>query len=1145
MRLITDRRFVVVLGSFLASGSAALPVDTPAGQIASALGGKVGIVAVIDLPGEGPASVTDLLQDNQLVIYFQSEAASQVAAVRERAAQTGDLGRRLTVERAGPTHIGLANNLADCVLVGPTAAGKVDRGELMRVLRPKGSAFVGQERMIKPIPEGIDHWTHPYHGPDNNPQSQDKLAQGEFRTQFIARPKFSPMPQQTVTAGGRIYKALGHIAHRKNQNPHLNTLLCINAYNGMILWRKPLPEGFMIHRNTMVATEDALYIGDHESCKVIDGRLGSVRGQFTVPKEIADGPVWKWMAIQNGTLFALIGNKEVRIDTQRAKRRGLGHWPWGMWQGHDYKDPKTSFGFGRTLVAIDVTTRQLRWHLKTDAYLDGRAVAMNKTTIFAYSPGHALMAVECRTGKIVWKQTGGKAIEAIGPNQKAQHYKTGYATTCYMKCNEDYLFFAGPQRKQMAVVSAKTGELAWTHPDGNLQLVLREDGIYGAGPSATGLRLAYDTGAKLGSLPTRRACTRATGSVDSIFYRTRGGTVRVLTPTNTANHIAAMRPACQDGVLISNGHLYWGPWMCGCQLSLYGSIGLGAVSRSFPADASLYSDAHIVFGDVENIAPLGLKPGDCPVYRADNERSDYTSGKLPPGIKPLWKTKVVAGALPTGPVTGGGLVFVADRTGTVQAVAATGKPVWRRHTAGPVYFPPTIAEDRVFVGSADGRVYAFEARTGRPLWRFRVAPADERIHVFGDLISRWPVAGGVVVRDGTLYAAAGIANYDGTYVVALDAVSGNLKARNSTSGKLAPQVNGGISLQGPLSIVGDELRFPGGGVYEIARYNLATLKCLNEPINRVTGTHQTAFYPYYPHYGKFVSLQYKCLTGVMIHAASYEGNRFGNIALQTPPQGKSVPTGEDARKALRRRGQLTKGQRLWQDARNRRFTAFIASEDLLIATGHTEAKPAEPFIVATRPRNGFDLWQHKLPADAVKGGMAMDHAGRLFVCLENGELHCFEPDEEAQPEAAPPVDMAPPTETKLVFLADQSMKLYDKGKKIGEFPTQETIDPMGPFNGKGVYFRPDGGQDKTIVYQIQSAKPVRRIHYKGVATFRMKMAILDLKGDLIYASAGPFNKGNVYSEHTVDLPEHIGHRFLLRLYNEATVWFYIEKLTLE
>ncbi len=53
--------------------------------------------------------------------------------------------------------------------------------------------------------------------------------------------------------------------------------------------------------------------------------------------------------------------------------------------------------------------------------------------------------------------------------------------------------------------------------------------------------------------------------------------MRVMTETSRTEHIAPMRPPCQDGVLVSNGHLYWGPWMCGCALSLYGNIGLSPV----------------------------------------------------------------------------------------------------------------------------------------------------------------------------------------------------------------------------------------------------------------------------------------------------------------------------------------------------------------------------------------------------------------------------------------------------------------------------------------------------------------------------------------------------------------------------------------
>ena len=80
----------------------------------------------------------------------------------------------------------------------------------------------------------------------------------------------------------------------------------------------------------------------------------------------------------------------------------------------------------------------------------------------------------------------------------------------------------------------------------------------------SGFKFSYD-GDVLAKFTQRRACTRATGTIDSVFFRASGGTVRVETATNSAKHIAPMRPPCQDGVIISDGHLYWGPWMCGCR----------------------------------------------------------------------------------------------------------------------------------------------------------------------------------------------------------------------------------------------------------------------------------------------------------------------------------------------------------------------------------------------------------------------------------------------------------------------------------------------------------------------------------------------------------------------------------------------------
>lgn len=951
---------------------------------------KRGIVAVIGTPRDGPEHLIKLCERSELTIFFQTAGVEDARRMRQAAHEVGLLSTRIFVAEAAEDVIELADNVADCVIV--TAVNhQLPRQELLRALRPLGVAITPDTTLTKPVPVGVDDWSHPYHGPDNNPQSEDQLVRGDFRTQFIGYPKFSPMPEQTVIAGGRIYKAMGHIAHKANQNEMLNTLLCVNAYNGTILWKRPLSPGFMLHRNTMIATDDALYLGDHESCKVIDGETGELREEIKIDAAISDGPVWKWMAMRDGVLYALVGNPEVKIETQRAIRRGLGHWPWGMWDGHDYSDPRTSFGFGRTLVAIDLKTKERIWHFRDKEFLDARAVCMNDGQIFCYCPGKFLASIDRYTGKLTWKNSDKELLDAIAGNERAQHYVTGYATTCYMKCSEDHLFFAGPQRSQMVVASAADGKLEWTNPIGNLQLVLRDDGVWAAGPqkSENGMKLDYKTGEVLATFPARRACTRATGCADSVFYRASGGTVRVLTESNTAQHIDPMRPPCQDGVLIAGGHLYWGPWMCGCQLSLYGNIGL----RPSPATFQSNRPRRIVGQSTAGTAAPDASPlrdGDWSTYRGDNARSDRSAVPIPEGVSLEWRSEVCRDVLPTAPVTAGGRVFVADRAGGVQAFDRNGKSLWKNYTGGPIYYPPAVAGDRVLVGSSDGRVHAFSAIDGNFLWSFRVGPNERRMPVYDRLVSAWPVAGGVVVDGDVVYAAAGITHYDGTHVVALDATNGKLIASNETSGTIEEEVKNGVSMQGNLTIVDGELRFLAGGVYETARYDLKTLRCLNTPKKQVSSQFRTAFYPYYPTYGKYVSLDYTCQDGCSLaHDASYEGSQFVNLARQPPlPAGVPKPAKEAAR-WVRRGGKVPDS--LWKDNQNRRFTSFIVTEKTLLATGHVNPDGGDSFLVSLNTADGSDRWMESLPADAVKGGAAIGHDGRIFLTLENGNLHCYSP----------------------------------------------------------------------------------------------------------------------------------------------------------
>ncbi len=955
-------------------------------DVITEVGASRGICVVLEKVADPHQDlVKRLARDTEWTFLFQASSKEAVQGAYEFAHEKKLLGTRIFIEPGSSEAIHLGNNLADLVLV-PADAATVPMAEVLRVLRPGGVARFGQREVTKPIPEGLDSWSHPYHLPDNNPQSKDQMARAPYLTQFLGGPMFSPMPQVTVAAGGRIFRACGHIAHKKNQNEQLNTLFCINAYNGSILWTRPLTEGFMIHRNTMVATPDVLYLADNESCKLIDTRTGETLDEIVLKHPEADGPVWKWMALVDGTLYVLSGGKEAPIRTQPSETPGLGHWPWGMWDGHDYSDPETSFGFGRTFLAIDLESKEVLWSHREEKPLDSRAVCMIDGRIYAYCPEKFLACLSAEDGKPVWKNSDADLLEAIGPNTRAQHYITGYATQTYMKAGPKHLFFAGPQREKLVVASTEDGRLLWTKDRGNLQLVLRDDGFYAAGAqdTDTGFKFSYD-GDVLAKFTQRRACTRATGTIDSIFFRANGGTVRVDAATNSAKHIAPMRPPCQDGVIISDGHLFWGPWMCGCQLSAYGHIGLGPAG-DFDFRPGL--DAARLAADVDD-------PANVEAF-SDSAGSITTSNEIPGAVQQKWSYELADAAFPTAPITAGGLVFFADRNGVVHAVdAEAGEPIWKTFTAGPIYFPPAYSNNRLYVGSADGRVYALEAATGKRLWTFQAAPASQRIPVYGKLISRWPVAGGVVVEDGVVYAAAGMAHYDGIHVYALDGISGDVKWCNNSSGTISEVTDGGVSLQGELFVRDGELRFLGGGAYEFARYDIKSGKCLNQPHDKPNSRFHTAFYAYYPEYGKYVTLEHTLSDGrELAYDASYEGSQHGELALWEPlPKGTPKPFKAASRWGFQhhRRG-APKRKHVWVIPAGPRYNAFVVGTDKLLAAGHVGADDqTTSALAAISLETGKIVWSEKLPGAAVKSGLALDSAGRVFLTLVDGGVVCYGP----------------------------------------------------------------------------------------------------------------------------------------------------------
>ena len=141
----------------------------------------------------------------------------------------------------------------------------------------------------------------------------------------------------TTSAAGRIFLAMGHIAHHKREEPWLNTLIARNAYNGTHLWKRQLTPGFMLHRNTLIATPETLYLGDDTSCKLLNAATGKLQTEIKIPEKIDPDGVWKWMALEKGILYAVVGEKEPLDEVVRGGRKVPG-WPWsGLGKGYASK----------------------------------------------------------------------------------------------------------------------------------------------------------------------------------------------------------------------------------------------------------------------------------------------------------------------------------------------------------------------------------------------------------------------------------------------------------------------------------------------------------------------------------------------------------------------------------------------------------------------------------------------------------------------------------------------------------------------------------------------------------------------------------------------------------------------------------------
>jgi outer membrane protein assembly factor BamB len=105
--------------------------------------------------------------------------------------------------------------------------------------------------------------------------------------------------------------------------------------------------------------------------------------------------------------------------------------------------------------------------------------------------------------------------------------------------------------------------------------------------------------------------------------------------------------------------------------------------------------------------------GDWPMFRGGPALAGIAGDTLPDRLDLLWTFKT-AGPVKSSAAIVQDRVFIGSDDGNVYALTlADGKKVWEFKTGGGIESSPLALEGKVYVGSSDAFLYALEAGTGK------------------------------------------------------------------------------------------------------------------------------------------------------------------------------------------------------------------------------------------------------------------------------------------------------------------------------------------------------------------------------------------------------------------------------------------------
>jgi outer membrane protein assembly factor BamB len=858
-----SKRSVAAVTVILLSLSVSVSLADDAGQareILAATGVKGGLIVHL---GCVDGSLTTALRANgRYRVHGLSTDAAAVAAARAHVRKAGRAGD-VWIDPLAGARLPYAENMVNLLVAEDLGAVSMD--EVLRVLVPRGVAYIrkggspglrslgegGWVKTVKPRPADIDEWTHWLHGADGNAVAQDRLAGPPRRFQWVAGPLWSrshdsvPSVTAFVSAGGRLFAMVDEApASMDGSAPDKWFLVARDAFNGLELWRKPIPEWgwktwspshtvrFTIPTHMprrLVAVGDRVYatLGFNAPLTELDAATGEVLRTFAGTKytdEIlcVDGRLI--VAINKGAQKpgprkeespAPIRKCVAAIDTRSGKM---------LWKTGDYVGLRSKTGAmerishlsmaagggavyfvdGDQLISLNLTDGSEKWRIARPEVPEHKMrydIRITDMTTLVYGKGTVFFAQLDPDRKIDWREIRGK-VHAFSAATGKELWSRPCSSWGWAHPADVFLF----------------DDLVWVtgYQD---DLVLGMDPATGAVKRKVSNKKAFDNG-------HHHRCYRNKATPRFMLTSFRGLEFIDWESAETdRNHW--VRGTCRLGMLPANGMIYATPHPCDCYISskLNGFLALGPAGGSDPVATTTALQKGPAYGSnpqssfakaSEDKSEIhNPKSSHWPTYRHDTNRSGATDADIPASLKTVWQVDL--GGAVTSPVIADGRVIVACKASrdVVCLGAADGREQWRFAPSGRLDTPPTISGGRVVFGCSGGYVTCLRATDGAMVWRFRAAPRERLVGAFGATESAWPVHGSVLIVDDVVYCTAGRSSFldGGIYAYALKLDTGEVVAREQISSVQDMDVNFGRGQSIDTGMLSDLLVAHEGGVY--------------------------------------------------------------------------------------------------------------------------------------------------------------------------------------------------------------------------------------------------------------------------------------------------------------------------------------------